>query len=163
MFQDRDRQQFYDLWSDDKRDLDEDARQHTITTWKQYQVNHSRFGRSERGDIFSDERSWPEYPLSGLRASDREDLIRYIKSSDASPWAPQTSVCLAFPWFQFPAFGCSSLVAAGCSLRMYSYKAFHSSGNRVPVTFPPINLITWRINHLNEVYPRRTITKRSRN
>lgn len=91
MFQDRDRQQFYDLWSDDKRDLDEDARQHTITTWKQYQVNHSRFGRSERGDIFSDERSWPEYPLSGLRASDREDLIRYIKSSDASPWAPQTS------------------------------------------------------------------------
>ncbi|KAK1146440.1 hypothetical protein N8T08_002866 [Aspergillus melleus] len=91
MFQDPDRQQFYDLWSDDQREPDEGARQHAIPTWKQYQVNHSRFGRSERGDIFSDEPSWPEYPMSRLRASDREDLIRYIKSSDASPWAPQTS------------------------------------------------------------------------
>ncbi|PLB43582.1 hypothetical protein P170DRAFT_450831 [Aspergillus steynii IBT 23096] len=91
IFQDPDRQQYYDLWSDDHHGPDEDARQHASPSWKQYQNNLPRFDRSEGGDIFPDDRSWPEYPLSGLRASDREELIRYLKGTDSSPWVPQSS------------------------------------------------------------------------
>ena len=151
MFQDPDRQQFYDLWSNDHHTSREEARQHVSPTWKQFQNNHARADCSEGGDIFLDERSWSDYPLSGLRASDREELIRYIKSTEASPWVPQSSVCISMSPCQYSASSCFS-GASGCFSRIHSSKSFYSSGNRVPATLSLTNPNTWRISPLNAAH-----------
>ncbi|GAQ10674.1 hypothetical protein ALT_7995 [Aspergillus lentulus] len=85
IFQDPDRQRFYDQWSDDHPQ--ELERRDGSPSWVRCHENNQRSRSSGRSAGVSNESrmSSPSFPR--LRASDREELIRYIKSADSSAWA----------------------------------------------------------------------------
>ncbi|KAE8401767.1 hypothetical protein BDV37DRAFT_253884 [Aspergillus pseudonomiae] len=84
IFQDPDRQRFYDLWSDDHPPIREDERQIGGSSWAHH---HRELEPSGRRTNFPDETSISDYSLSDLRTCDREGLIHYIKNADTSAWA----------------------------------------------------------------------------
>ncbi|PKY08830.1 hypothetical protein P168DRAFT_308635 [Aspergillus campestris IBT 28561] len=93
IFQDPDRQRFYNLWSDDRRSHsrqrhplvnEEDQRQKALS-WSH---NHGRSWQpspDQTNPVFPSD-SPALYNTSGVHTNDREELIRYIKSTDPSKW-----------------------------------------------------------------------------
>ncbi|KAE8380573.1 hypothetical protein BDV26DRAFT_257293 [Aspergillus bertholletiae] len=84
IFQDPDRQRFYDLWSDDHPPIREDERQIGGPSWANHQGE--RESPKRRSNLI-DETSLSDCNRSDVRACDREELIHYIKNADTSAWA----------------------------------------------------------------------------
>ncbi|KAF7597642.1 hypothetical protein BBP40_000120 [Aspergillus hancockii] len=82
IFQDPDRQRFYDLWSDDHPSIRGDE----IPPWVRSHQRHGEADTSERGTKFLNEAPLSDRNLSDMRACDREELIHYIKHADTSAW-----------------------------------------------------------------------------
>jgi hypothetical protein len=85
IFQDPDRQRFYDQWSDDHPQ--EVEQQDGSPSWVPCQEDNQRPRSSGKSAGISNESYMSSPSLSRLRASNREELIRYIKSADSSAWA----------------------------------------------------------------------------
>ncbi|KAF5856911.1 hypothetical protein ETB97_006529 [Aspergillus alliaceus] len=83
IFQDPDRQRFYDLWSDDHPPIREDECQIERPSWAHH---HGKTQPLGRGLGFSEQLPLSDRSLSDLRSSDREELIHYIKNADTSAW-----------------------------------------------------------------------------
>lgn len=86
IFQDPDRQRFYDLWSDDHPRRDEQQALESSRNTPQKRWSYEDSGQS------SVQRQTPDH-LPALHTSDREELIQYIKKADTSAWAPAHLVC----------------------------------------------------------------------
>ncbi|GFG07396.1 protein FAM214A [Aspergillus udagawae] len=84
IFQDPDRQRFYDRWSDDHPQ--EVEQQDGSPSWVRCHEDSKRPHSSGRGAGVSNESCMSSPSFSRLRATDREELIRYIKSADSSAW-----------------------------------------------------------------------------
>ncbi|KAB8078150.1 hypothetical protein BDV29DRAFT_197536 [Aspergillus leporis] len=82
IFQDPDRQRFYDQWSDDHPSI----RGEEIPPWVRLHQRHWEPDTSGRGTKFSNEAPLSDRNLSDMRACDREELIHYIKHADTSAW-----------------------------------------------------------------------------
>ncbi|KAH1638627.1 hypothetical protein KXX40_006140 [Aspergillus fumigatus] len=85
IFQDPDRQRFYDQWSDDHPQ--EVERRDGSSSWDRCHEGSQRPCSSGRSGGVSNECPISSPGFSKLRANDREELIRYIKSADSSAWA----------------------------------------------------------------------------
>ncbi|EIT78889.1 hypothetical protein AO1008_06478 [Aspergillus oryzae 100-8] len=84
IFQDPDRQRFYDLWSDDHPPIREDERQLGGSSWAHH---HRELESAGRRTNFPGETFLSDCSPSDLRTCDREELIHYIKNADTSAWA----------------------------------------------------------------------------
>ena len=87
IFQDPDRQRFYDLWSDDhprenQQQVLESSSNRPQSVWK-----YEDSGQSSVEDRTTD------LSLPILHANGREELIQYIKQADTSAWPPTHFVC----------------------------------------------------------------------
>lgn len=97
IFQDPDRQRFYDLWSDDhspehehgrqeRQQAREDRSRDATASWNVF--DHAGYGCETAGqnarELDYSRTSGP--PLSKLHTGDREELIQYLKSVEASRW-----------------------------------------------------------------------------
>ncbi|KKK12701.1 hypothetical protein P175DRAFT_0499309 [Aspergillus ochraceoroseus IBT 24754] len=90
IFQDPDRQQFYDLWSDD-RPITLHERRNDPCCWVDYHEVHSGLEPPEQSGNLLDDRPPLDLDLTRLRAHDREELIHYIKSAEPSKRSSQRS------------------------------------------------------------------------
>lgn len=93
IFQDPDRQRFYDLWSDDHPPIREDERQLGGSSWAHH---HRELESAGRRTNFPGETFLSDCSPSDLRTCDREELIHYIKNADTSAWAHRL-VCTLSP------------------------------------------------------------------
>lgn len=107
IFQDPDRQRFYDLWSDDRRPHDHQHHQdrenrpwHHEPSWK----NGFDYGDLECESSDPEVRDFgysrvPGPQLSKLHTSDHGELIQYLKRSESSAWMQGRLVCLSVIFF----------------------------------------------------------------
>ncbi|KAL4895928.1 hypothetical protein BDV59DRAFT_146512 [Aspergillus ambiguus] len=86
IFQDPDRQRFYDLWSDDPHPI----RNHEQSSQGPYREGNNRSPPLESTNPFSDQTAFSSANLPGLGITDREGLIRYIKTADTT-WPPSNT------------------------------------------------------------------------
>lgn len=94
IFQDPEHQRLQDVWSDDHQPR-LNARRQTISPWKhppgEPLGSHPLTGPQN----VPYEGPSPDQSRAGMHATNREELIQYIKSSDAPRWASHHSVCPA--------------------------------------------------------------------
>lgn len=97
IFQDPDRQRFYDLWSDDHRHEHQHGRQERQETrgdrsrdapqpWNDFGQADYACGASGQNAAESFYARPPGLHHSKLQTSDREELIQYLKSVKAPSW-----------------------------------------------------------------------------
>ncbi|KAL2839151.1 hypothetical protein BJX68DRAFT_258973 [Aspergillus pseudodeflectus] len=85
IFRDPDSRQFYDLWSNEQQST-QDVRRHDSCCWIDYhEVNHDT-NPLDQTDASFRQRSRENFTPTRLHAQDREQLIHYIKTSEASKW-----------------------------------------------------------------------------
>lgn len=91
IFQDPDRQEFYDLWSDDHPI--EDEQQTLKSSWANTQKKSWKCEYSGLDMQPSVARRAPDPDLPVLHTNDRQELIQYLKWADTSALAPIHLVC----------------------------------------------------------------------
>lgn len=92
IFQDPDRQRFYDLWSDDHPK--EDEQQALDSSWDTPQTRSWKYETPGLDTQSSAARRTPDLDLPVMHANDRQELIQYLKRTDTSVWSPTRLVCL---------------------------------------------------------------------
>lgn len=94
IFQDPDRQRFYDLWSDDHT---EPERGDCTSSWADHHDgNWGGFNDPKRDVGAPVDRRSPDLQLPRLHTGDRTELIQYIKSADTSTWGEDPLVRLTY-------------------------------------------------------------------
>ncbi|KAF9883721.1 hypothetical protein FE257_003013 [Aspergillus nanangensis] len=91
IFQDPDRQRFYNLWSDDRHGLRKQEQQSCLSHGDTYRGENPGPGSSEPARPFVERANSSSHNRSALRASDREGLIQYIKNADTAAWGQNSS------------------------------------------------------------------------
>ncbi|PWY77455.1 hypothetical protein BO70DRAFT_397742 [Aspergillus heteromorphus CBS 117.55] len=91
IFQDPDRQRFENLWSDDHQPRQDGHRQ-TISPWKHTPEQPLVFHSRDRREDSPHEGHAIDQPQAGLHASNREELIQYLKGADTLRWAQHRSL-----------------------------------------------------------------------
>ncbi|KAE8148930.1 hypothetical protein BDV25DRAFT_157257 [Aspergillus avenaceus] len=86
IFQDPDRQHFYDLWSEDHPPIRDGERQSGASSWNFHHQTNEKLDTSERGINQTGNGSWLSRDSSDRYASDRRELIHYIKNADTTTW-----------------------------------------------------------------------------
>lgn len=96
IFQDPDRQRFYDLWSDDHchrehhghEEHGDDSPWDYMPSWNGFGYSGCEYegSNSNRGFLNLDHSRAPGRQFPKLHTGDREELIQYLKSAGSSTW-----------------------------------------------------------------------------
>lgn len=88
------RQRFYDLWSDDPRPIRNHEQQNGISSSKPPRREERSISPPlQNPHQIPDRSTFSGVNFPGLGITDREGLIRYLKSADSPSWTQYPSVC----------------------------------------------------------------------